>query len=114
MEGLHPDERKGFFRQGGHLLWCIIAMLLIIDVALLYGIFFSSQGIPGYHQQQRQIEELQGKIRNLQKENYRLFERIQSLKDDPLAQEKLVRQHLGWTRPNEIVIEFPAAGDSAH
>ena len=113
MAGIQRTGGKGFFRQGGHLLWCVTAMLLIIDLALLYGVFFSPQGIPGYHQQQQQIEELQGKIRNLQRDNYRLFEKIQNLKDDPLAQEKLVRRHLGWARPNELVIEFPVSGEGA-
>lgn len=108
------DERKGLLPRGVHLLWCVAIVLMAVNAGLIYGIFFSSQGIPGYHQQRKHIKDLEVKVRDLQKENSRLFEKIQSLKSDPLAQEKLVRQHLGWTRQNELVIEFPPpTADSA-
>lgn len=110
------NERKGFLPQGVPLLWGITALLAVVNAALFFGIFFSSQGIPGYQHQCRQIAELEEKVKTLQEENSRLFEKIQGLKNDPLAQEKLVRQRLGWTRPNELVIEFgsPGAERSPH
>jgi len=109
METLHKhNDKRGILPRGVHLLWCVTLVLLAINAGLLYGIFFSSEGIPGYHQQRTHIKDLEAKVRALQKENSRLFEKIQNLKSDPLAQEKLVRQHLGWTRPNELVIEFPS------
>lgn len=102
-----PTDRPGFFFRGIPLILGVTALLLALNVAVFYGIFFSSLGIPGYRRQRQQVEALAAKAHALRKENHRLFSKIQGLKNDPLAQEKLVRQQLGWTRENELVIEFP-------
>jgi len=43
---------------------------------------------------------------DLKKKNRRLYSKIQSLKKDVHAQERLVRQQLGWVKENELVLEF--------
>jgi cell division protein FtsB len=80
-----------------------------LNIFLLYSIFFSNQGILGFRQQYQQARELQTKIRKLKSENQKLFNQIQALKNDPQAQERQVREHLGWTRDDELVVEFPQA-----
>lgn len=95
-----------FSIKGTLLVQCLAVVLLLLNLILLYCIFSSSQGIPGFRQQYRQVQELQSKIKKLKQENQKLFNQIQSFKSDPQAQERLVRQQLGWGRDNELVIEF--------
>lgn len=88
------------------VLRLLTVLFLLINLLLLYGLFFSSQGILGYRQQSRQVVELEEKIVELKKKNHRLYSKIQSLKKDVHAQERLVRQQLGWVKENELVLEF--------
>ena len=106
---LAPQARKPEAKvllRGTMILQCLIILLLALDVTIIYGIFLSPQGILGYHEQSGQVDELKKKILRLREDNHKLFRRIQSFKSDQQAQEKLVREQLGWVRPNELMIEF--------
>lgn len=96
---------RGIFR-GTLVLQCLVAILLTLDILVLYGIFLSRQGILGYLEQCRQVEELNTRILKLREDNHKLFRRIQGFKNDPQAQEKQVREQLGWVKENELMIEF--------
>ncbi len=85
----------------------LVCFLLGLNLLLLYAIFFSSNGLPGFTKQNEQVRELEEKILKLKQENQRLFDFIQAFKKDPKLQEKLVRQELGWVKENEIILEFP-------
>ena len=79
--------------------------MLALNLILIYAIVSSSNGLPGYKKQNQQVKELEQKVLSLKIENQKLFEMVQSLKTSPKAQEKLVRQELGWVRENEIMLE---------
>jgi cell division protein FtsB len=106
----NPDEgageEKGTALRGTTLLLMLVAGLLLLNFLLFQSIFFSSQGILGFRNQCAQVEELEAKIRNLKEENQKLFRKIQAFKNSPRAQEKMVREELGWIRDNELLIEF--------
>ena len=93
--------------RGVHVLRLLVVCLLALNIGLLYAIFFSSHGLEGYRKQGEQVKELEAKIVKLRQENQKLFEHIQAVKNNPKAQEKLVRQELGWVKENEIVVDFP-------
>jgi cell division protein FtsB len=107
-EGQHPLLR------GISPLFLLVGVLLLLNALLFQSIFFSSQGILGFRRQCAQVEELEAKILNLKEENQKLFRKIQAFKNSPRAQEKMVREELGWLRENELLIEFqkkePEAG----
>lgn len=110
-----PDKVQrlaGLFR-GTFIIQGLVMLLLSVDILVLYGIFLSPQGILAYHEQSRQVEELEKKIRRLREDNHRLFRRIQGFKSDAQAQEKLVREQLGWVRSNEFMIEFAPPSKTA-
>jgi cell division protein FtsB len=92
--------------SGLRLLQCLSGILLVLVLLVTYGILFSSHGILRYRQQRQQLQEMEAKVENSREENQRLFNRVQSLKNDPVAQERLVREQLGWVRENELVFEF--------
>lgn len=85
----------------------LVFILLFLNGLLLYAICFSSHGLPGYRKQNEQVRELEERIVRLKEDNQSFFDKIQALKNDPRAQEKLVRQELGWVRDNEVILEFP-------
>jgi cell division protein FtsB len=105
-----PDEGagedKGPALSGTTLLLALVAGLLLLNFLLFQSLFFSSQGILGFRKQSAQVEELEAKIKTLKEENQKLFRKIQAFKNSPRAQEKMVREELGWIRENELLIEF--------
>jgi cell division protein FtsB len=94
-----------FTVKGVYVARLLVGFLVALNIVLILTILFSPSGLPGYRKQNRQVKELEEKVLKLKVENQQLFEMIQSLKTSSKAQEKLVRQELGWVRENEIVLE---------
>ena len=99
------EEPRSFFK-GVYLLPLLVALLLLLNVLLYQRILFSPQGIPGFRNQCTLVEELETKVRTQKEENQKLFKKIQGYKNSPRAQERMVREGLGWVRENELMIEF--------
>ena len=95
--------------RGSSVMQALAAVLLVLNLLLVYAIFFSARGVLGYRQQVRHVEEISNKVRKLRTENRRAFHRIQAMKNDQRELEKTVRDQLGWVRQNELVFEFPPA-----
>ena len=94
-------------QRGAVVLKGLCVVLLLLSLTLVYAILFGAKGWQGYCHQRRQVAAMTDAIHKLEEQNQQLFARIQNLKTDPIAQERLVRQQLGWVRHNEWVIEFP-------
>jgi cell division protein FtsB len=94
-----------FTVKGVHIARLLVGILLALNIVLITAILFSSNGLRGYRKQNMQVKELEEKVLKLKEENQKFFEIIQSLKTSSKAQEKLVRQELGWVRENEIIME---------
>jgi len=52
---------------------------------------------------QKQFQEYQAEIAQLEKENQLLLERIEALKGDPYYTEKLLRENYGYVREGEYI-----------
>jgi cell division protein FtsB len=103
-----PKEVKPWFSvRGVYIARLLVGILLGLNIVFILTILFASSGLPGYRKQDRQVKELDEKVLKLKVENQKLFEMIQSVKTSSKAQEKLVRQELGWVRENEIILESP-------
>ncbi|MGA2401673.1 MAG: septum formation initiator family protein [Syntrophobacteraceae bacterium] len=99
-----------FTVKGVYIARLLVGLLLALNFVLVYAIVYSSNGLPGYRKQNQQVKELEQKVLKLKIENQKLFEMVQALKASPKAQEKLVRQELGWVRENEIILESADKG----
>ncbi len=95
----------------------LIAVVLIVALAVtLAGIFPFRQILA----QNRQVENTQGKLAELEQENLFLQQRIEDLKTD-VGVEELAREQLGMVEPGEIGVtidspdgsELPAPRDPA-
>ncbi len=107
----HKGAVSRFTVRGVSVARLLVGLLLALNLILVYAIFFSSNGLPGYRKQNRQVKELEEKVLKLKVENQKLFEMVQAVKTNPKAQEKLVRQELGWVRENEIILESADKGN---
>lgn len=73
---------------------------------LLYVGIFTKRGLLDWRRMVQQDESLTVRIRQLKLEKEKLTRRIEALQSDPIEQQYLIRQTLGYVRGDEIVIEF--------
>ena len=80
------------------IIWAIILLLI------LYIVFLFSDKYAQTLQLKEDIERLESEIEELKLKNNNLSERIESLKSDKSV-EKIAREELGLTKPDEILIK---------
>lgn len=88
------------------LLKCLVLFLLVLNLCLVSAIFVSPRGVRGYRAQQAEVLRLAALTKRLAQDNQRLVSRIRHLKSDQVAQERMVKQELGWVHEDEIIVEF--------
>ena len=88
-----------------------IATFCVVAAALLFGYigFFGNNGINMYVQKRAKGRALAQHITDLEQQNARLQQQIQSLKTDPDAIEYEARQRLHYARPGEVIWTEPSA-----
>ncbi len=97
----------GFTIRGIYVVRLLVGVLLALDMALVLTVIYSPSGLPGYRLQNLQVRKLENTVLNLRIKNQKLFERIQSIKTDPKARERLVRRQLGWVGKDEVIFQSP-------
>ncbi len=102
-------ERRPFL-SGIGIIRFLCVLVLVLNLLVLWGIFFSSQGLWGYRLKSRQVKEMEEGVTALQKANQKFYRRIMNFKNDARAQERLAREQLGWARENELMIQFMSPG----
>lgn len=79
------------------------AVLLISDV-------FGTHGVLAMRRSQKQAEDVQHQIDQLNQENQRLQQNVKNLKTDPTAVEHIAREEMGLAKPGEIIFKVPSYG----
>lgn len=95
--------------KSGHRLSDLLSRLLLfaIVIAALVGVF--GWYIPLIQENQRlqkELADLDQKIERLREGNQAMRLRKQNFLDDPQTVERLVREHLGYAKPGEVVYRF--------
>jgi cell division protein FtsB len=85
----------------------------LIAAALAYAWLVPQSGIPTWLSLRREVAEAEQRIRALQRQNDALRGEVDALQRDPFAQERAVREELGWVRPGEILVRAPSRDASA-
>lgn len=80
-----------------------LLILMLIGVA-----FFGKKGILFAINSNRQKEQLQRQIQDLELVNQNLRKEIEALRSDPRYVEAIARKELGMVRPDELVYQFRA------
>lgn len=97
--------RKRFRRAD---LRFLVWVMIVLNLVLCWGLLLSPGGLKGYLRKRGEVTRLEQKLELLERQNRARFDEIQRFLQDPGVQEKMVRNHLGWAKPGETVLEFPA------
>ena len=94
-------------RPRRYLLVGAALLLLLLNALMVRSILFSGKGMERYVKLGEQVAGLEAANLDLNRENARLYDNITRMKSDRAFQERVVRENLGWTGKNELVVEFP-------
>lgn len=96
----------------------LIALLLLINLFLLFRLIWSDQGVFAYLELKTRYDALQAKIDSVDSESLDLSREIRRLKSDKAYQEKIVRERMNFVKKDELLYIFPddldkTSGDGA-
>ncbi|MGA9882953.1 MAG: septum formation initiator family protein [Candidatus Acidiferrales bacterium] len=98
------SEQLGqFWRR--NLMWILLAglgLLILQDV-------FGMHGVLAMRRAQHEATHEQREINRINQENVQLQNRVNSLKTDPQAIERIAREQMGLARPGEYIFKIPPA-----
>jgi cell division protein FtsB len=81
--------------------------ILIVAVIGAPVMIFSPEGLPRLRGLERELSQVQDETAELGREIEALRGRVQRLRDDPTAVERIARDNLGMLRQTEVVFQFP-------
>ena len=100
------DQSVSFFEQLGQFFHRNMYWFLIVGFALLLlQDTFGTHGVLAMRRSKRETQEIRKDILRLDEDNQKLQERVKSLKTDPAAIEKIMREQMKLKRPGEIIFE---------
>jgi cell division protein FtsB len=85
----------------------LVALLLFINLFLLFRLVWSDQGVFTYLELKNRYEALEEKIKSVDAESLDLSQEIRRLKSDKAYQEKVVRERMNFVKKDEILYIFP-------
>ena len=84
-----------------------ILALLLVCVALVVHEIYGEHGYLALRRERREYDSIQQEVRRLQEENQQLEKRIEALKSDPKAIERIARDQMHMARPGERIYTLP-------
>ncbi len=81
--------------------------ILVMAVIGAPVMIFSPEGLPRLRGLERELSQVQDETAELGREIETLRGRVQRLRDDPTAVERIARDNLGMLRQTEVVFQFP-------
>jgi len=85
----------------------LVALLLFINLFLLFRLVWSDQGVFAYMELRNRYAVLQEKIDAVDAKSLDLSQEIRRLKSDKAYQEKVVRERMNFVKKDEILYIFP-------
>lgn len=85
------------------MIWFLLAGLILLIVQDVFG----THGVLAMHHSEKQAAELRNQIHQLDQENRKLQDRVERLKTDPAAIERIAREEMGLARPGEMIFPLP-------
>lgn len=97
---------SSFFRRNARYFFALVFCLLVLQDV------FGAHGLMAMRRSKIQMQAIQTQIDNLEQQNRDLQQRIQNLKTDPAAIEKIARDRMGLARPGELIFSLPPKPDA--
>jgi cell division protein FtsB len=95
------ESSSSFFRRNARYFFALVFCLLVLQDV------FGAHGLMAMHRSKVQMQAIQAKIDRLDQENRDLQKRIENLKTNPSAIEKIARDRMGLARPGELIFRLP-------
>ncbi len=90
----------------GILLLCLVVIVFIVVPIKIFG----PNGLPKLRALQNELDAIVQESDRISEETYKLEKEVQSLRDDPIAIERIARDELGMVKQNEIIYQFDSSG----
>lgn len=85
----------------------LLAITLVVTV-LAYAWLLPESGFPTWLRLRQEVTQAEQRIELLERQNHALRDEVVALQRDSFAQERAVREELGWVRPGEVLVRAPA------
>jgi cell division protein FtsB len=95
------ESSSSFFRRNARYFFALVFCLLLLQDV------FGAHGLMAMHRSKVQMQAIEAKIDKLDQENRDLQQRIENLKTNPSAIEKIARDRMGLARPGELIFRLP-------
>lgn len=82
----------------------VLIAVALVCAAVAYAWLVPESGFPTWLRLREEVALAEARIHALEQENASLREEVGALAQDPFAQERAVRETLGWSRPGEVVV----------
>jgi cell division protein FtsB len=89
----------------------VLLAIALVCAVVAYAWLVPESGFPTWLRLRAEVADAEARIHTLEQENGSLREEVTALSRDRFAQERAVRETLGWARPGEIVVRAPDARD---
>lgn len=103
-----PKWHAGDVRRLTLLLERVLPVgILVVAVVGAPVMIFSPEGLPRLRGLERELAQVEEESADLRREIDALRGRVERLRDDPTAVERIARDNLGMVRQTEVVFQFP-------
>lgn len=100
------EQLAQFFRRNlTYLLAAALALLLLQDI-------FGTHGILAMRRSQQEVGKVQNQISRIDEENRQLQDKVNALRSDPEAIERIAREEMGLARPGEYIFKVQPKPES--
>lgn len=90
-------------------VWAVIGAVAV--AGFVGAALFGERGVARHQRLRSELDELERLNAELSRENRRLRSEARALRSDPDYIEHVIRDELGWVRPDEVVLIFPRDGE---
>ena len=88
----------------------VLLALALVCAAVGYAWLVPESGFPTWLRLRDEVAQAEDRIHWLERQNTVLRDEVAALRTDPFAQERAVREELGWVRPGETLVRVPGTG----
>jgi cell division protein FtsB len=101
------EQIRGLYRRHA------TALLALALLALVLQDIFGAHGVLAMRRSQKEVEQIQREIKQLNDQNCALEQTVNALKTDPKEIERIAREDMGLARQGEYIFKLaPKTGDS--
>lgn len=102
------EQIRGLYRRHA------TALLTLALLAFLLQDIFGAHGVLAMRRSQKEVEQIQREIKQLNDQNCELEQTVNALKTDPKEIERIAREDMGLARQGEYIFKLaPKSGDSS-